>query len=183
MPPITIGLYSPAPQSGKSTVAQFLAAEGYHTVSFAAPLKNMLVALLESMGYDNAQAWHIVKNKEMIVPTLGFRSRTLQQKLGTEWGRMAMSESFWVRVWEARARRHIKVVADDCRFPNEVEAVKNMGGQVWKIVRPSVVNKETHVSEGQLDNWDGFDQVIINDGSLNDLTDKVLNILGYDAQR
>jgi hypothetical protein len=160
-----------------------LAAEGYHTVSFAAPLKNMLVALLESMGYDNAQAWHIVKNKEMIVPTLGFRSRTLQQKLGTEWGRMAMSESFWVRVWEARARRHIKVVADDCRFPNEVEAVKNMGGQVWKIVRPSVVNKETHVSEGQLDNWDGFDQVIINDGSLNDLTDKVLNILGYDAQR
>jgi hypothetical protein len=96
---------------------------------------------------------------------------------------MAMSESFWVRVWEARARRHIKVVADDCRFPNEVEAVKNMGGQVWKIVRPSVINKETHVSEGQLDNWDGFDQVIVNDGSLNDLTDKVLNILGYDAQR
>lgn len=182
MPPTIIGLYSPAPGSGKSTIAQFLRDEGYHINSFAAPLKNMTVALLESAGYDRNQAWAIVNNKDMVVPGLGFRSRTIQQRLGTEWGRMAMSEDFWVDIWRSNARCHVKVVADDVRFLNEAQAIKAMGGQMWHVIRPSAANKETHSSEGQLNNWDGFDCTIINDGTIEDLADTTLKILGYDVK-
>ena len=182
MPPTIIGLYSPAPGSGKSTIAQFLRDEGYHVNSFAGPLKNMTAALFESAGYSYAQAWNMVNNKDMIVPTLGFRSRTIQQRLGTEFGRMVMGEDFWVNIWQAKARCYAKVVADDVRFPNEAEAIKEMGGQMWYISRPSITNKETHASEGQLDDWRGFDRSIINDGTIQDLADKTLKILGYDVK-
>ena len=40
-----IGLYSPAPQSGKSTVASELEQRGYVTVPFAETLKLMLIPM------------------------------------------------------------------------------------------------------------------------------------------
>jgi hypothetical protein len=57
-----------------------------------------------------------------------------------------------------------------------------MGGEMWKVVRPGVENSENHSSEGQLDHWDGFSRVIVNDGSLDDLYCKLDLILGGDAK-
>jgi hypothetical protein len=73
------------------------------------------------------------------------------------------------------------VVADDVRFPNEALAIKEMGGEVWKIVRPGTENNESHSSEGQLDHWDGFSRIIVNDGSIDDLYHK-LNLIMGDAE-
>ena len=45
--PRLIALYAPAPQSGKSTVAEHLEARhGFETVKFAGPLKDMIRCLL-----------------------------------------------------------------------------------------------------------------------------------------
>jgi hypothetical protein len=61
-----------------------------------------------------------------------------------------------------------RIVIDDVRFQNEAEMIKKMGGEMWKIIRPSAVNSESHQSEGGLDDWDGFDQVVENSGTIHD---------------
>lgn len=73
-----------------------------------------------------------------------------------------------------------KWVITDVRFPNEADAIKERGGIVVRINRfHSVVrdhNIPEHPSETALDNY-SFDYVIDNDGSIDDLTEKVRRTL------
>ena len=41
------------------------------------------------------------------------------------------------------------------------------------IIRPSAQRNTTHESEGALDKWESFDQVIINDGTIADFRAKI----------
>jgi hypothetical protein len=78
-----------------------------------------------------------------------------------------------------------KWIITDMRFPNEMDAVKERKGITIKVVRP-VLNQtayekayeETHAhpSETALDNAK-FDYEIINDGTIEDLIEKVKEIL------
>lgn len=173
-----IGLYSPAPQSGKTAVANLLAQEGFRLLSFATPLKRMACEFLTALGYREDEAARLVwVDKSFVVPEVGCSVRKILQTLGTEWGRERLGGDVWVRCWEAQASRYDRVITDGVRFLNEAQAVKAKGGQMWKIVRPSATHDGSHVSEGGLDDWDGFDAVIQNDGSLSDLHAKVLALL------
>ena len=52
-------------------------------------------------------------------------------------------------------------VVSDCRFPNEVDAIKNAGGKVVRLTRSP--HKDEHESETALDNgYNGYDIVIDN---------------------
>jgi hypothetical protein len=169
-----IGIYSPAPQSGKTFAATVLAHRGFQPVSFAEPLKRMIVEFLISLGYEKDQALKLAwVDKESNLPQLDTTARRLLQTLGTEWGRNNVCEDVWVRVWKARAQKHDLVVVDDVRFENEAAAVKESGGELWKIVRPSATHNSSHVSEGGLDSWDGFDVVIENNGTIEDFRAKI----------
>jgi hypothetical protein len=169
-----IGLYSPAPQSGKTFTATVLAHQGFHPVSFAEPLKRMATSFLVSLGYREDEAMKLVwVDKGYVVPEVCCSVRKILQTLGTEWAREQIGQETWVRCWEAQASKHDRVITDDVRFLNEARAVKAMGGQMWKIVRPSAVHDGAHISEGGLDDWDGFDVVIHNDGSLEDFRHKI----------
>jgi hypothetical protein len=173
-----IGLCSPAPGSGKSTVASYLEDYGWEIVPFASTLKRMLKAMLMEIGYSMCEAEELILKKEYIVPELGVRIRTLMQTLGTEWGREKIEKRFWIKCWEAKVKSLGSfVVADDVRFLNEAMAIKEMGGEIWKIIRPGTENGENHSSEGQLDHWDGFSRVIVNDGSIQDLRDRLSSFL------
>jgi hypothetical protein len=173
-----IGLYSPAPQSGKTAVANMLAQEGFRALSFASPLKRMACEFLVNLGYGETESTKLVwVDKSFVVPEVGCSVRRILQTLGTEWGREQITDDVWVRCWEAQASRHDRVIADDVRFLNEAQAVKAKGGQMWKVVRPSSTHDGRHISEGGLDDWDRFDAVIQNDGSLSDLRAKVLALL------
>lgn len=175
-----IGLYSPAPQSGKTFVATVLTHHCFQPVSFAEPLKRMAVSFLVSLGYREDHALKLVwTDKGFIVPELGCSVRWILQTLGTEWGRERIGADTWLQCWHARAGRHDHVVTDDVRFLNEAETVKAAGGQLWKIVRPSAVHDGRHVSEGGLDDWDGFDVVIDNDGSIEEFRRKIDAALGW----
>lgn len=169
-----IGLYSPAPQSGKTFTATVLAHQGFQPVSFAEPLKRMACEFLTALGYRQDEAMRLVwVDKGFVLPELGCSVRHVLQTLGTEWARTHLGQDTWVRCWEAQASRHDLVITDDVRFRNEAQAVKARGGQMWKIVRPSATHDGLHVSEGGLDDWDGFDVVIHNDGSLEDFRRKI----------
>lgn len=78
----------------------------------------------------------------------GATPRLLMQMLGTEWARDQIHKDFWVNLWRERVKGLDRVVADDCRFPNEVEALRKSGGILVEIVRPSnTLNVGTHESE------------------------------------
>lgn len=172
--PAIVGIYSPAPRSGKTFAATVLAHRGFQPVSFAEPLKRMATSFLVSLGYRDDETVRLVwVDKSFVVPEVGCSVRRILQTLGTEWARQSIGDDVWVRCWQAQASRHDNVVTDDVRFLNEAKAVKAMGGQMWKVVRQNAVHDGSHSSEGGLDDWDGFDVVIHNDGSLEEFRRKI----------
>jgi hypothetical protein len=52
-------------------------------------------------------------------------------------------------------------VIDDCRFPDEIEAVQDAGGKVINLTRSKF--KDNHASESALTGFTGFDAVIDNE--------------------
>ena len=123
--------------SGKSTVANHLVAEhDFALIKFAEPLKWML----QSIGLGHAELEGNMKEEDM--PLLSLNTpRYAMQTLGQEWGREIMGEDFWVNIWKDRVKALVTqgfhhIVTDDCRYPNEEQAIKDMGGSVWKVERP-----------------------------------------------
>ena len=165
-----IGIYSPAAQSGKTTVARYLQERGYTRLPFAQPMRDMLSSMLSNLGYsEELIAHHLCVDKEAVLPELGVSARHLLRTLGTEWGRECVSPTVWLDVWLAKARRKSFVVVDDVRFTNEAELIQLLGGKVWRITRPGVVRTTEHASEGGLDSWTRFSCDIVNSGSISDL--------------
>ena len=81
-----IGLYSPAPRSGKTTVSHALERSVFVRVPFAEPLKELVFPLLVSIGYTPAQAaQRLYSDKELVLDHLGVSTRHILQTLGTEW--------------------------------------------------------------------------------------------------
>jgi hypothetical protein len=111
--------------------------------------------------------------KEDVISGLGITSRWLQQSLGTEWGRDTIRPSFWTDIWKARAAStgSANVLADDVRFPNEIQTVRTCGGVIWKLDRPGVV-AGNHPSERYIAELDA-DAVIHNRGTIADLAELV----------
>lgn len=181
--PRIIGLWSPAPQCGKSTVAHVLKRRlGYQVEPFAATLKAMVVRMLECAGYDIVTALKLVhEEKEAPIQALpgAPSARHLLRTLGTEWGRDCVSAELWPVLWQQRCRRHALVVADDVRFANEARAVRELGGEVWAVTRPGYADASGHRSEGGL-GAETPSRVFVNDGSREALEWQVLVAMGVE---
>lgn len=135
--------------AGKSVVADVLVRElGFTRVKFADPLKNMLRTMLADMGHTAEDVERHIEGdlKEVPMPETGVTPRHMMITLGTEWGRDMVRPDLWVRLWAAKAERFERVVADDVRFPNEIEALRALGGHLWRVERPGLVSSG-HVSE------------------------------------
>lgn len=188
-----IGIYSSMPQQGKSTACQRLVEHhGYRHLPFARIIKRMAMTFLVECGYpEPIAADYINVNKEVPlerVPGMP-TARYLMQTLGTQWGRHEVSPNLWVDEWECKARvwsrSGVPVVADDMRFPNEVEAIKRLGGKIWRIERPNTqFDPEVlrHASEGGLASLT-FDRVINNDKGVKELYKKVDAAVSYRPDR
>ena len=107
--------------------------------------------------------------------------RQLLQKFGTEVGRN-ISSNLWV---DALMNDYIKAKSDgyeedwivtDVRFQNEANAIRENGGILIRINRNTGLN-DTHISETALDDYKDFDLVIDNNGTLDELIDKVYNFM------
>lgn len=170
--PKLVGLYSPTPGCGKSTVAIRMCKEyGYTLRPFAGPLKKMVVSFLLSMGYSSADAKRLVYiDKERLIEEIGVTSRYLQQTLGTEWGREHVHKNVWLTAWAGSLQHCGHVVVDDVRFPNEADLVVAMGGEVWRIERQcAAATGSAHESDGALATWGKFSRTIHNDATKHSL--------------
>jgi hypothetical protein len=78
------------------------------------------------------------------------------------------------------------IVISDLRFPNEFRKIKDAGGWCVRIERPD--GRRVHGSDAELDDsWD-WDEVLINDGALEDLEQQAVDLAlrylhGDDAER
>jgi hypothetical protein len=172
-----VGLYSSAPQSGKSTVANMLKNEyKFEIISFSSPLKYINVYILVEMGYTHREAVRLAyKDKEEIIPELQKSSRHIQQTLGTNWGRRMINENIYVNIALRKIEKNKLYVIDDVRNPNEAMAVRQAGGEIWQIKRNTVVYNGTHPSEGLLDSI-VFDRIIENNSTISCLNSRISSI-------
>src|SRR6185312_10034709 len=149
-PTRTIIAFTGLAGAGKTTAAAHLVVRrGFKRVRFAGPLKAMMAAL----GLSHAEIEG--DRKELPCELLGGKTpRWAMQSLGTEWGRNLIASDLWIRAWQkavADVPAGVPVVVDDCRFPNEAQAVQDAGGIIVRIERPGVVKEgyqhssETHV--------------------------------------
>lgn len=149
--------------SGKSAAALWLVQRhGFIRVRFAGPLK----AMGRAVGLTEAQVDGDLKEAACDL-LCGKTPRFFMQRLGTEFGRDMIGQDFWMRAWLEAVNRlppSANVVADDCRFPNEAQAIRDLGGFVVRIVRPDVAKQSgSHISE--MPTFEP-DAEIINDDSL-----------------
>lgn len=132
---------------GKSAVAKVLVKDyGYICAPFAEPLKDMLAAI--GLTHDELYG----DKKEVVNPNYGVTPRHMMQTLGTEWGRGLIGRDIWVEAWRRslyRKYQNNNIVVDDIRFPNEVAAVRALGGKVVNLYADICLNEATakHVSE------------------------------------
>ncbi len=105
--------------------------------------------------------------------------RLVLQLLGTEGGREQIHPNIWVNATLGDIKPTDKIIVTDVRFPNEVYGIKKRNGIVIRVVRPSKVSTSTHPSETSLNDFNQWDYVIINDGTLEQLEDKVIEMLKH----
>lgn len=163
-------------QSGKSTAAGLMSSRGgYRSFSFADPVKRMLLTLGEGYGMEARHLWGTDADKNEPLDVLGGKSaRFAMQTLGTEWRDLIDPELYSKhmvrRIDQSDANR---IVIDDMRFQHEYDAMVRGGALIIGIEKPGQgTTNGTHASE----TWDfkttGI-PVIQNDGTLNDLWDKL----------
>lgn len=107
--------------------------------------------------------------------------RQLLQKFGTEVGRN-ISPNLWVDALmndyiEAKSNGYEEDwIVTDVRFENEAEAIRENGGILIRLNRNTGFNDQ-HSSETALDDYKNFDLIIDNNGTLDELIDKVYNFM------
>ena len=158
-------------QSGKTTSAEFVANlfwqhKDSKIYNFADPLKNLCIDIL---GLEHKQCYGSDEDKNQLVDCYWdnhqLSAREVLQIVGTDMFRRMQNH-----VWSnATIRQILKdkpniAIIADCRFPNEVNAIKNVGGIVIKLTRNPY--NSYHASEMALDsdqyNQSMFDLVIEN---------------------
>jgi hypothetical protein len=155
-------------QSGKDTLAGMLIGlHKYDNRAFADPIRKLLYETnpLVKDGYRvkgivDAYGWDKAKVE---FPEL----RSLLQTLGVG-ARTVFDDQFWVAQGLAGLSAGDKIVITDVRFPNEADAIKALGGQVWRVRRLGIKAVNGHVSETAMDGYK-VDQIFINNGSVGDL--------------
>ncbi|MCB1711621.1 MAG: hypothetical protein KDH96_03810, partial [Candidatus Riesia sp.] len=101
--------------------------------------------------------------------------REIMQKMGTEVGR-SIHENAWVNALFNKYEDQWWIIPDT-RFPNEAQAIKNRGGKLIRVNRviTSIV-EDIHPSETSLDKYTDWDFVIDNNGTREELEEKVIEI-------
>jgi hypothetical protein len=176
---------------GKDSVAGFIIKEwGSHdevavaTVRFSEPLKQLVSSMFEiprmvmedpGLKETGLARWN------------GRSAREILQILGTD-GFRAIDPDYWVKL----ARREIeealergrRVVCPDVRFENEARAIRDLGGEVWKIMKtdgPTTAHGR-HASETEMGGI--FPDVVLKapHGQLDSLRDQAVRALWHEPQ-
>lgn len=122
-------------RSGKDTLAKLLMKhEPFIRMAFADPLKQAVAGL-----FNIPQSTAFSDDKNQMLDYWGLTLRDVLQRFGTEAMRGTFGQQFWIERWLCEYNgykvKDANVVITDCRFENEAQAVKQMGGYVVQLSR------------------------------------------------
>lgn len=174
--------------SGKSELAKICQKAGFEKLYFALPLKQLVADLIHvkleeindlknvEKDYKFGKVDYIFLWKETHIPyetiekemsPVKFKTvRQLLQFIGTD-----LIRKYNVN-WHVNKIREMidpkkNYIIDDVRFPNELNLIRELGGDCWFIIRPKIDNVSNHESETALTWRDFGNKIIINDDGLN----------------
>lgn len=123
------------PDSGRAVVSRRLEEIGFTVCRFGSPMKRMMKAAFgiteeELSGFDRTKPRDSLGGHS---PAFLLRSLSL-------WGRRDIHSDLWARAWllDVANSRAASVVADDLRTQSEADAVRSIGGVVWRVERPAL---------------------------------------------
>ena len=164
--PIFIGLghYS---NVGKDSYANFLveALEQYKVsalkISFAYKLKAICHDLYAWAGLQDAEYYEVHRDqRDVVLPELGKTPIEIWVDFGTKAVRKKVYDYTWINYVLRRTYHHHVVIIPDVRFENEIDAIRDKDGVVFKIERPGVKPRDTE-ADMALVNYDKWDMVIV----------------------
>lgn len=147
---------------GKNEAANVLLVQGYTELRFSDRLYEVHNKVYEMLDVP------VQKNGNLL------------QLIGTDIGR-SHDPDIWLKYFDRKLNElpaDADVVCTDVRFENEVEFLKSRGFKVVGIYRmnaPPSGRNDNHPSETALD-WYEFDYTIHNDGTIEELHAKVLEL-------
>lgn len=164
--------------SGKNAIAKIICdmEPSFKEKAFAYKLKEIVAILTSSPVSDTMSQ----EGKNTFIPGFNMTIGEMLQKIGTNALRDHFDTNVWINALMLELNKTTgNFVITDCRFRNEAQAIKDAGGILIRVNRPfnPIAKKSnrdlTHASEIDLDDYDGFDHVILNNGSLEDLEYKI----------
>ena len=195
--------------SGKGTVADILVRDyKFKKISFADKLKDTVAhlfdwdrAMLEGDTKESRE-WREAEDAFWTKETgKSINPRLVLQLFGTDCMRKGFDENIWVSFVkkEILANPTVNYIVPDVRFPNEIDAIKELGGHIWQVRRGQLplwwatainVNEnwkyvsshhsmkavfpDVHESEWRWASEDSnFDNIISNDSTMESLEQKV----------
>lgn len=188
--------------AGKDTAADYLCNfHGFKRESFAGTLKD---AVSSVFGWDRelleGRTKHAREWREEIDPWWANRlnipnltPRWVLQQWGTDICRNHFHDDIWISSLENKLRKsEDNIVISDCRFLNEIAAIRNAGGRVvrikrgpdpyWFAIAKNSIDQmpiqypDVHPSEYSWASAE-FDIVIENNGSIEDMYTQIKNLV------
>ena len=166
---------------GKDTLGDYLVEHyGYTKIGFADAVKEACRCIF---GFNNDQLYGDLK--EVDDKFWGSSPRKVLQYVASDLFRdqvgnvlPEIKDNIWIKVVENKILQNPdkKYVITDIRFANELEFIKNRGGLSIKVKRDTIKSTDSHISESFIDELE-TDCVIKNNGTLEQLYDKLTNIL------
>ncbi len=146
--------------AGKDTLANILIEKyGFTKLSFAGAVKDVASSIfgwdremLEGTTPESRKQREIVDewwSKRLNIPNL--TPRWVLQNFGTDLFRNHFHQEIWVACVEKKISSYKNVVITDCRFPNEVSAVQNLGGKIIHIYRKKLPDWFNDYKNGIID--------------------------------
>tara|TARA_R110000824_G_scaffold70834_3_gene181634 strand:+ start:83 stop:682 length:600 start_codon:yes stop_codon:yes gene_type:complete len=181
-------------QVGKDSSAQYikqiLGDKQVHVVHFADALKDACVLIFgiqrEDMETETGKQkltqvrWPQIMDRDGWSPDSSGEFMTVREVLqfvGTDLFRNQLDPDIWVQsVYRKKYRDDDIVVVADARFPNECDFARNNGILIG-VERETGLKSDGHKSETALDDYAGYNHVIDNNGSFEDLRRVVSAIL------
>ncbi len=134
--------------------------------------------------------------ERLAMPTL--TPRWVLQYWGTEVGRRSFHDDIWIASLENKLRNSKdSIVVSDCRFPNEIDSIKKLGGKIIWVQRGELpswydlaleANRGSNIALNGLKaakihasewSWIGhdFDAILDNNGTIEDLYQQIKSLL------
>lgn len=165
--------------SGKNSFAKFLTTHIHCTepklkvkeVSFALKVKDIAFQLYSWANLKRAIYYEThYSDKEIVLPELGLSPRDIWIGVGNK------MREIYPGTWIEYALNSIKedvIIITDLGFGNEARSIRDRNGILIKLHRDGIP-RGTDARETELDSWPGWDFVIENNGSLDDLYKKAV---------